>query len=243
MDQQESISIILAARTAIYRLLHAVFGGDPSAEMIRALHDGTLGQLASVLCEEGDALSCATAELANAAQQVADGGDAALGGSDDALDGSDAALDELSAVYCRLFVGPGKVEADPWESVYNEGEAMLFQKSTLDVRRAYVAQGLIPQSYPHVADDHIGLELDFMGMLAERMENTQLDKAGRSEFTNYLQASQEFLSAHLLPWVPKFRARIEQARKSGIYHEAAAVLDEFLRTDAEILAELANVVQ
>ncbi|MBR2835676.1 MAG: molecular chaperone TorD family protein [Coriobacteriales bacterium] len=222
--ENQGVSIILAARTAIYNLLHAIFGGDPQERVLEALSDGSLMQLISVFCDDGDSLQLSAQHLEEHTR--------ALKTSDPDI------LDKLSSVYCRLFVGPGKVEAEPWESVYNEGEAMLFQKSTLDVRKAYVAQGFIPKSYPHVADDHIALELDFMRQLAKRMEETLASDSGEYEVLR--QASAKFLSSHMLNWVPLFYAKVESAREQLIYREAAALLNEFLKIDLEVLDELAK---
>ena len=225
--EEQGIEIISAARTAVYRLLHAVFGGDPNQNTLETLCNGSLMQVVSVFCDEGNTLHRAVCKLEKSAKS--------------AIAAGPEALDVLSSLYCRLFVGPGKVEADPWESVYNEGEAMLFQQSTLDVRKAYVAQGLIPQSYPHVADDHIALELDFMGMLSERM-----DKALANHDDNLISlcaASTDFLEKHMLQWVPKFCTRVECAKEAGIYRDAAGVLREFIAIDYDVLNEISGVLK
>ena len=62
----------------------------------------------------------------------------------------DANASSLANDYTRLFIGPGKLPASPWESVYACGEELVFQQSTLDVRAAYHAAGFAAAGYPHV---------------------------------------------------------------------------------------------
>jgi TorA maturation chaperone TorD len=94
-----------------------------------------------------------------------------------------------------LFVGPGRVEANPWESTYVSSDNTIFQKVTLEVRKAFVSQELLPAAYPNVADDHIALELDFMAALAGRADDAYR-AADCQKFRTALEASRDFLDKH-----------------------------------------------
>jgi TorA maturation chaperone TorD len=146
-------------------------------------------------------------------------------------------LDGLSNDFTRLFVGPGKMEADPWESLHLSKENVLFQAVTLEVRRSYVASGFIPQSYPNVADDHIALELDFMAALANRAQDAY-QEADIEKTRIALVASRDFLDEHLLVWVPSFAERLARAKHSQFYGKAGAVLNVFLPIDRLLVDEL-----
>ena len=122
-----------------------------------------------------------------------------------------AFLEEAKDEYTRLFIGPMSLVAPPWESVYGQKDAMLFQESTLEVRNTYRQYGLIPEGYPHVADD---------------------------ELTADLTGSSDFLKKHLLVWVPKFLERMKGAKTNILYPQMCLVLDEFLRKDAETVKEV-----
>lgn len=61
-----------------------------------------------------------------------------------------------------MFIGPRELPAPPWESSYLNEDKLLFQEETLQVRMSYLKYNFIPKNYPHEADDHIALELDFM---------------------------------------------------------------------------------
>ncbi|MEI3231097.1 MAG: molecular chaperone TorD family protein, partial [Gordonibacter pamelaeae] len=51
-------------------------------------------------------------------------------------------LGQLRSVYTKLFIGPAKLPAPPWESVYaTGGRPLLFQESTLAVRRRLLPPG------------------------------------------------------------------------------------------------------
>jgi TorA maturation chaperone TorD len=60
--------------------------------------------------------------------------------------GEDELLREIQADYTRLFIGPGKVLAPPYESVHFSSDRLMFQMETLQVRRWYARFGL--QSAP-----------------------------------------------------------------------------------------------
>jgi TorA maturation chaperone TorD len=141
-----------------------------------------------------------------------------------------------------LFVGPSMVEAPPWESYYLKPDRLLFQEATLEVRRAYAAQGFLPAAYPHVADDHIALELDFMARLAEKLAEG-FDKGDSEAVSQYLAASDSFLQEHLLKWVPDFVKTLSQAKHNYFYKEAGALLDEFVKVDAEALEEIKSYLK
>ena len=67
--------------------------------------------------------------------------------------------------YLRLFVGLGMPLAPPWESTWANDARLLFQRETLDVRYWYRSAGLELARLHHDPDDHIGLELEFVGLL------------------------------------------------------------------------------
>lgn len=112
-----------------------------------------------------------------------------------ALGRSTEDADLVKRDYNRLFVGPDKLKAAPWESVHRSEEKLLFEEETLQVRAAYREFGLSAPRLNREPDDHIGLELEFLATLATRALD-EPDQAGR-----YLAAIEEFLSDHLLQWV------------------------------------------
>jgi TorA maturation chaperone TorD len=101
---------------------------------------------------------------------------------------------QLRADYDQLFVGPDHLPAPPWESVYRTEERLVFDWPAMEVRSEYRAMGLASVK-PADPDDHLGLELLFMAIAAER--EGQGDESARA-------AQRQFLRDHLSQWAPAF---------------------------------------
>ncbi len=103
---------------------------------------------------------------------------------------------DLRTDYLKLFIGPGKMHAPVWESVYFSEAHLVFQERTLEVRSWYRRFGLETERLNREPDDHIGLELSFMARLAtlalEALEND--DKPG---FSRLMTLQRKFFSEHL----------------------------------------------
>jgi TorA maturation chaperone TorD len=126
------------------------------------------------------------------------------------------ALASLTADFNRLFVGPGSLLAPPWESVHRGVDHLLFDHHTLAVRAWYARFGLEAPNHGHEPDDHLGLELAFMGQLCD----LAACRNGRKEI---LQAMGGFLDEHLLCWAPACLGQI-QARARTPYYQGLAHL-------------------
>ena len=225
-DKREAVELLLANRLYLYSLLHKTFGREPNGELLTLLSGEDTARAFGMLSgEKGDILERTGLFLAAVREK-----------KDDPL-----WLDEVKGEYMRLFVGPDKLVAPPWESVYLGEDAMLFQKVTLEVREIYRGFGLLPEGYPHVADDSLPLELAFMAKLAERaMEDWQ---SGDMEgLDRLLESSGDFLSKHLLRWVPKFLERMQKASTQYLYPQLCVVLDAFLPRDLETVKELREAI-
>lgn len=222
MAVQEDAQIALAARSLVYKMMHSVLGNEPSTELLDAAAGEAVNQACSLfVAEEDSPYAVALAAWLKAA--------------DDAKRGD---IDDLHSSYNRLFIGPHELCASPWESVYVNRERLLFQESTLHVRHAYAAQGFIPAKYPHVADDHISLEADFMARLgfraAEAYEAGDIDTAKKA-----LAASLDFLRGHLLKWISKYaEAMREGTSDSGFYCAAVNLLEQFATLDEVLIEEI-----
>lgn len=157
---------------------------------------------------------------------------------------SEANLSQLATEYTRLFEGPGKLPAPPWESVYLADGDLLFQESTLHVREAYKEAGFKAAGYPHEADDHIATELSFMAALVQgAREAIEADDPQRARA--YLIAQQKFLDKHLNQWLTPFAERLnEQAppSTSPFYPLAAYFTAELCARDKAAVEDLLSSV-
>lgn len=138
--------------------------------------------------------------------------------------------------YTRLFIGPHKIPAPPWESVYVNKERLIFQEETLNVRRAYLKYCLTTKNIGQEADDHLGYELDFMYRLCQlSLEN--------SEFIGSVLSDQkDFLESHILKWVPLICKDIFTHAKTDFYKGMALCLDGFIEIDKKALNELMDQI-
>jgi TorA maturation chaperone TorD len=236
MDEAENIQVVLAGRGGVYRILQNLMGNEPNRETLENLVGQASRDVLSLFAAgEGEYQTALTALFAVAEECLRDGGD----GTKDA-----GVPEQLPNAFTRLFVGPGNTEAPPWESLYLTNDGALFQPSTLEVRKAYVAQGFIPQSYPHVADDHLALELDFMARLAEKALEafSAGGQVGSERAKALLSASQAFLRGHLLKWVPTFATKLREAKHSYFYKEVVNLLETFLSIDLQAIEEVSGAI-
>lgn len=148
--------------------------------------------------------------------------------------------DSLHWDYTRLFIGPYKLPAPPWESAYLNKERLLFQKETLEVREAYLKYSFLPVEYGHEADDHIGLELDFMYRLNE-LALSKLEKNETEEFQQLLIDQKSFLENHLLKWIFSFSQAVIKNANTEFYQGMANLLQGYLTIDLKALDELLEI--
>lgn len=102
-------------------------------------------------------------------------------------------FDNLEFDFNRLFVGPDRLEAAPYESIYRNSERALMQAETMAVRRFYERAGMVLTNKNHVPDDHLSFELEFVCFL---LEESMEDDA-------YYELFEAFMKLHLFQWVEK----------------------------------------
>jgi TorA maturation chaperone TorD len=121
--------------------------------------------------------------------------------------------------------------------VHLSKQRVIFTEGTLAVREFYRSEGMLPEAYPHVSDDHIALELDFMRMLVLRSQE-QREQGNAAEFQRLCSAQARFLDEHLLKWTPLYANRLEQHYPGYLYTTCARLLQHLLAFDCQILADI-----
>jgi len=122
----------------------------------------------------------------------------------------------LAQDFDRLFVGPDHLLAPPWESVYLSQEKLMFGEETLAVRTFYARHGLQFVRKNKEPDDHLGLELIFLGELNTRASEA-VDKKEEKEAEYLQKEAKDFIQEHLLRWLPALRQDIQQNAKSRYF--------------------------
>ncbi|GMR09304.1 MAG: hypothetical protein BMS9Abin28_0122 [Anaerolineae bacterium] len=135
----------------------------------------------------------------------------------------DATPDDRILEFTRLFLGPGRAIANPYESVYLESR--LAGESTERVSRCYAEAGLqVGDEYPELPD-HISLELAFMAHL------TMKEASETPQRELWRQRQRDFLQHHLARWLPSFCQRLDQSDGSPFYRQAAQAAKTLVEQD------------
>jgi len=132
----------------------------------------------------------------------------------------DEGLKDLKIDHTRLFTGMRNLPVVPWESVYFSEERMVFQESTLNVRSWYRRFGLESVDLYREPDDHIGLEISFVGHLAG-LALSALKQGNAEEFERVLNAQRDFFSQHLLLWGPLWCSQMVKYAQTPFYRGIA----------------------
>ncbi|MHC4236772.1 MAG: TorD/DmsD family molecular chaperone [Planctomycetota bacterium] len=140
---------------------------------------------------------------------------------------SDLDLESLKIDFTRLFVGPFKVLAPPYGSIYLE-DGKIMGESTIDVRDWYEKEGL--DVVINDAPDHITMELEFMYFLVTKQ--TQATNAGNlQDIQLYQQKQASFLYSHLARWIPQFAKNVQVNAQAEFYGKLAQITEEFVQKD------------
>lgn len=129
---------------------------------------------------------------------------------------------EVATDHVRLFIGPKKPLAPPWESVYRSREGLLFHEQTLQVRHWYHRFGVRLQHLHNEPDDHIGLEFGFLAQLT-RLATQSLEAGDQSRFARVTAAQYEFANQHLNAWVRDWACDVHQHATTDFYKGVADV--------------------
>lgn len=218
LAQSGGLDAVLEARGFAYGLLARAFLAEPAPDLVRSLAQSDLASLFPY-AEQPGLIAQGVAEVA-----------AYLA---DPAAGSAEGFDRLLWDYTRLFIGPAKLPAPPYESVYRSPDRLLFQEETLAVRKAFRAYGLETARAGSEPDDHIGLELQF---LAETCRVAA--EAGVAGVDQVLRDQAAFLDEHLLQWAADFAADVTRSAETGFYRGMAQLLMGFLPVDRRLLDEL-----
>ncbi|WP_300362894.1 molecular chaperone TorD family protein [Hydrogenimonas sp.] len=141
----------------------------------------------------------------------------------------------LDVDFTNLFV----LHLIPYESFYMRDDQMLETGGANPVVQIYNAYDFRVQldKARSVSPDHIGIELEFMYMLAsseyKALENEDYDAA-----CQIARIERDFLRDHLLQWAPMFLQNIKAEAGTPFYYDAASLTLEFMLSDYEYLNDL-----
>lgn len=121
------------------------------------------------------------------------------------------AMQQVDVEYARLFVGPPKPAAPPWETLNRNPDATCgFGEATFAMRELLRQAGLRLRNENRQYEDHLGIELLY---LSERCRAFAEREPSFEEET----AVREFVRERPLAWVPAFHGRIREAAPGGYF--------------------------
>lgn len=141
---------------------------------------------------------------------------------------AEQALHALEIAYNRLFVGPGRPQATPYESFYRDKWGLLMGPSARDVERRYREAGLKLAADHRDLPDHVATELGFMAYLSMREAEAVDGERGA-----WLEKERSFLRDHLSVWLPLLCHRVKKASRHPFYTALAELTETFVRADME----------
>ena len=148
-------------------------------------------------------------------------------------------LTELAVDYVRCFIGHGNTAyscAYPYESVYTSPTRMVMQDARDEVLAIYRAAGREKAADFKEYEDHVALELEFVGWLCSKCADAL--QAGDEDAAFDLAVQQRnFLESHLLNWIPMMLADLERFGKTDFYQGLGHLTRGFLFSERKLLDE------
>lgn len=219
-DVKEVVLTLMAGRAYVFSLLHKMLGAEPTRALMDAVSSGESLQAVS-LFESGDS---------DAAEKL-------KGVLSSCGDMDEEKLEQVKDEYTRLFIGPDKLIAAPWESVYTTKERALFQESTLAVRSWYQNYGYAPAQAPNYPDDHISLMMHFLALTTERAAVCVRDDM-LCGYRNMLEGQKLFEQNHILNWVYQYADDMDKSRTKLLYPQLVRAMADFMAYDQQVVKEL-----
>lgn len=205
-SQRSKAAEMLAAKAGVYQHLSRLLGPPDRAFLDREI----MVPLRSALTRSG--LDPCQTEVAAAEDY--------LGGL--------ATLTPLAVEYVRLFRGPARAAAYPYESIYVDGGIM--GPSTMAVMDSYRDGGMdVAEDFPDLPD-HVCVEMEFMHYLYYMAFQAcrEQDPANQLRFERLRDS---FLTEHLGKWIANFLDAVFENTTSPFYRTLALVCGEFMRRE------------
>ena len=146
-------------------------------------------------------------------------------------------LEPLEVDFSKLFVGPYKLFAAPYGSVYLDGERKIMGYSTLDAKKRYRQAGLETAKNFKDAPDHITAELEFMYYLIFK-EIEAFSNSHAETVIDFIQKQKSFLEDHLMAWMPEFANSIIEYAENMFYPNLAKATERFLKENYQVISSV-----
>lgn len=189
------------SRSKAYELLASAFTAEPDADAVRDFYSFDWGSLLGADCPLEEPDDCA------------------------------AVASENRSEFARMFLGPKKRIAPPYESVYRSGVRRMGGCHAEDVRRCYEEAGVRRDGSVREPDDFVGFELQFASYLLAAA-SLAAESGDEDLLTESLKRYEEFLVYHLARWIPSFCDDILHADPKPFLALCARMLEAVVEYEA-----------
>lgn len=125
------------------------------------------------------------------------------------------AVQRASVEYTKLFLGPPRPAAAPWETVQlSNGTAVGFGEPTFEMQRLLRDIGLEVSNENNQYADHIGIELMYISVLCEHACSAA-DSQDNETLERIATQIGEFATKHPLAWIDELIADVKAAEPDG----------------------------
>jgi TorA maturation chaperone TorD len=128
--------------------------------------------------------------------------------------------------FTALFIGPVN-PLRQWESTWTTEERLLFGAPTQAVRECYARLGMAVSGT--VPEDHIALELEFLGELLERAAQAQ-ENGDAATADAWTEEAETFFAGHLGRFAGSFLLELGRRAATDFYRGAALLFRATLDT-------------
>ncbi|NMC48261.1 MAG: hypothetical protein GYA47_02355 [Desulfovibrio sp.] len=128
--------------------------------------------------------------------------------------------------FTALFIGPVN-PLRQWESTWTTEERLLFGEPTLAVRECYARLGMAVSGT--VPEDHIALELEFLGELLQRAAQAR-ENGEPAMAAAWMEEAETFFAGHLGRFAGSFLLELGRRAATDFYRGAALLFRATLDT-------------
>lgn len=141
-------------------------------------------------------------------------------------------VQRVSVEFTKLFVGPPKPAAAPWESANGPVDSHVgFGEATFAMRERLRALGLELCNENNQYEDHVGIELLYLSELCRRASEEPSGAACDAAAPDAEEIA-SFIREHPLAWVPRLREKVAVSQPEGYFIRLLDVVLALLKRQA-----------
>lgn len=157
------------------------------------------------------------------------------------LAGADPRTD-LAVDYARIFLSAGVYDgrtAEPYESAFTSEDHILMQESRDECVAVYRAEGVDVDPELHLPEDHLGLQFNFLAVMAGKCAAVLRDPDGSAaELARLLGVQVDFIDQHILNWIDELIEKVDEFAKLPYYPALMRIAKGYVQADREDLAQM-----